>query len=524
MIAAILVVPIIYFINAFLIGRLIKKWKINVNPFLATIVGFIALFDVIYIISIWMYAARAIIWSYFVVIGIIQAFLVAMYIANWRYIFITWSVNYKKVITFVIAFGLVILIGWLNFRGFNSEFGKNFLTINHFQSDIWKPMWFGTDEKDIVSNFSAFNIMNIFWADAFKIANEADSITFCNWSWTIIAAGIIACLATWMVSKETAISRLIISLIVILAYVVLTLAFIESYAIGDAWVILLLFIYILVMVRGENSHPLKMFILTTLLMGFLAVSCTSYFTVICVWIFSIYYVIRNKLNSLNYLLFLSWPLALTIFSFLSIYSYWLLSLIDALYLTVALICILVFRKLGAPAWDTRIAKSVYRHSGKIIYASLALLIAVILVANFFIFQEMYKWNPKNINYKNFLTFTYTYLWSFNITSVVNVAVFNAVMYLLFLALTITYLVIRNMKKSKWRILFKTDSAIKFGLVSCVLFINPLVIHVLKISTVVFPLNTLDLNILFVTPIFVFILKANYNYKYLPLSNWKYNWY
>ncbi|MBQ0045716.1 MAG: hypothetical protein KBS35_02400 [Mycoplasma sp.] len=524
MIAAILVVPLIYFINAFLIGRLIKRWKISVNPFLATIVGFIALFDVIYIISIWMYAARAIIWSYFVVFGVIQGVLVAMYIANWRYIFLTWSVDYKKIITFSITLGLVILIGWLNFREFNSEFGKNFLTINHFQNDIWKPMWFGVDNKDIVSNFSAFNIMNIFWADAFHIKSNADSITFCNWSWTIIAAGIAACLTTWMVSKETAISRLIFSLITILVYVVLTLAFIESYAIGDAWVLLLLFIYILVMVKDTNSQPLKLFILTTFLIGFLAISCTSFFTVICVWIFSIYYVIRNKQNSLNYTLFLSWPLMLTIFSLLSIYSYWLLSLMNALYLIIAIVSIAIFRKLGTPVWDTKIAMSVYRNSAKITYVSLGLFIAIILVANFFIFQEIYKWSTKNINYQNFLTFTYTYLWTINITSVVNVAVFNAVMYVLFLALAITYLVVRNMKRSKWYVLFKTDSVIKFGIVSCILFINPLVIHVLKISTAVFPLNTLDLNILFVAPIFVFALKANYNHKYLPANSWKYNWY
>lgn len=525
MIAAIFIVPLVYFINAFLIGRLIKRWEISINPFLATIVGFIAFFDIIYFITIWLYAGKVAIWGYFLVVGIIQSILLALYIANWRYTFITWSVDYKKVITFVITMGLVILIGWLNFRNYNSEFGKTWIwTINHSQMDIWKPMWFGTTEKDFVSNFSAFNVMNLFWCDAFSNVMKSTALSFCNWSWTIIAGGFVACITTWMVDKKTSIPRVIICIIINLLLVVLTLAFIETYAIGDAWVLLLLFTYILVTVKHETSDTLRLFILTTILIGFLAASCTSFFTVIFVWIFSIYHAIRNKQNTLNYLLFLSWPLALTIFSMLSIYSYWLLSLVDALYLVLAVICIAVFRRVGTPSWDTKISLGIYRNSGKIVYAGLIIFVALILIANFFIFQEIYHWSGKNINYQNFLTFTYTYIWSFNITSVVWVAVFNAVMYLIFVVMAIYYIVIRRIKTSKLNPLFKTDSAIKFGVISCLLFINPLVIHVLKMSTSAFPLNTLDLNMLFVVPLFVIAQKTCFNYKRISVRHWNYDWY
>ncbi|MCQ2956554.1 MAG: hypothetical protein MJ233_01485 [Mycoplasmoidaceae bacterium] len=90
------------------------------------------------------------------------------------------------------------------------------------------------------------------------------------------------------------------------------------------------------------------------------------------------------------------------------------------------------------------------------------------------------------------------------------------MYAIFVAFTIAYLVIRKMKKNKLNPLFKTDSAMKFGIISCILFINPLVIHVLKMSTVQFPLNTLDLNMLFVIPIFVGIYKTIFNYKLVSI--------
>lgn len=525
MIASIFVIPLVYFINAFLIGRLIKRFNISINPFFACIVGFIAFFDAIYFITIWMYAGKVTIWSYFVVIGILQCILLALYIANWRYIFITWSVDYKKIVAFAITFCLTILIGWLNFRQYNSEFGKNWIwIIDNPQTSIWQNMWFGTTEDDIISNFSAFNVMNIFWLSAFNINIRDNALLVCNWSWTIIAAGFVACLATWMISKNTSKPRIAISLIIVLVLVVLTLAFIESYAIGDAWILLFLFVYILAIIKPKESHPLRLFVLTTVLIGFLAASCTSFFTVICVWIFSMYYAIRNRQNTLNYLLFLSWPLMLTIFSLLSIYSYWLLSLMDALYLTVVIIFLFVFRKVGTPSWDTKISLSIYHHSGKIIYAGLIILIALILISNFFIFQEIYDWKASNIDYKNFLTFTYTYIWSLNITSGLWIAIFNALMYTLFAALAIAYVAIRRSKNNKFKPLLKDDSAIKFGVISCVLFINPLVIHMLKISTEKFPLNTLDLNMLFVIPIFVLALKATFNYKLVPIQMWKYSWY
>ncbi|XQP55064.1 MAG: hypothetical protein ACOQNV_02930 [Mycoplasmoidaceae bacterium] len=525
MIAAILVVPLVYFINAFLIGRLIKRWKINANPFLASIVGFIALFDVFYLISIWMYAGRAMIWTYFVVFGIIQGILLVFYIANWRYLFITWSVNYKKIITFVITFGLTVLIGWLNFRSYNSTFGTNWLwTIRHSQLDIWQPMWFGTTSDDIVSNFSAFNVMNVFWINIFKVYNIRQAINFCGWSWTIVAAGFVACLSTWMIRRETSVLRIVFSSCAILLFVVLILAFIESFAIGDAWLLLLLLVYLLVMFKQSNAGSLKLFHLTALLLGFLAVSCTSFFTVIAIWIFSIYYVIRNKENSLNFALFLTWPLILTIFSLLSLYTSSLLSIVSALYLAVVIITIIIVRRVGTPSWDTKIALSIHRHSGQIVYAGLILFVALILVANFFIFQEIYKWNGDNINYKNFLTFTYTYLWTININSPTGIAIFNALMYAIFVSITIAYLIIRKLKTHRLNKLCKEDYSIKFGILSCILFINPLVIHVLKIATSRFPLNTLDLNMLFVVPIFALILKGIFNNKINQLNQWKYNWY
>ncbi len=96
------------------------------------------------------------------------------------------------------------------------------------------------------------------------------------------------------------------------------------------------------------------------------------------------------------------------------------------------------------------------------------------------------------------------------------------MYLIFVAITITYLVLRKTKNDKIKSFLKNDYGIKFEIVSCILFINPLLIHILKTSTFSYPLNTMDLNMLFVVPIFMTLLKTNANYKFESLENWEYN--
>lgn len=92
------------------------------------------------------------------------------------------------------------------------------------------------------------------------------------------------------------------------------------------------------------------------------------------------------------------------------------------------------------------------------------------------------------------------------------------MYLIFAATVIIYIIIRKTKSNKLCQFCKKDFPLKFGIISCFLFINPLVIHVLKISASSFPLNTLDLNMMFVVPIFIITLNANFNYKQNKLNN------
>lgn len=524
MIATILIVPLVYFINAFLIGRLIKKWRINVNQFLASIIGFIALFDVLYLISIWMYFGHANVWSYFIVFGMLQGILIVFYIMNWKFLYITWSVDYRKIILFLVMFSLTILLCWLNFREYKSEFGLNWMSaIQHNQLDIRRPMAFGNGDN-IISNFSSINIMNLFWIDSFRILSSADQITFCSWSWTIIVAGFTACLSTWMIKRETSILRVVLMCMTLLAFEALILAFIESFAIGDAWIILLLFVYIMILFEQSNSVPLKLFNCTILSLGFLAVSWTSFFTMIGVWIFSIYYVIRNKENSINFTLFLTWPLILAIFSLLSIYSTPLLPIASTIYLLFVIVLLIISKKIGTPSWETKIALSINKNSGKIVYTGLIIFIALMIISNFSIFQEIYKWNAEKIDYRNFLTFSYTYIWSINIESVHGRAIFNALIYSVFVSITITYLVIRKLKKHKLYWLCKNDNSIRFGIISCILFINPLVIHVLNVAATKFALNTLDLNMMFVVPIFSLIFKFIFNHKINSIDNWKYNWY
>lgn len=524
MIAAIFVVPLVYLINAFFMGRVIKRFKISSNNCFNTIIGFFALLVITYIVSSWLYVGRVSILIYAIVLGVIQGFLIAAYIANWRYIFLNINLQWKKILFFVLGAGLTILISYLCFRDFNSEFGKNWLpTIQNITLDLRSSIWFGTTEQDVISNFCANNILNVFWIQIFRIKNDVEINMFCNWSWTICAGIIVGCLVQWISNNFNSIPRLIFALLITLFNVILTLAFIESYAVPEAWLMLELMIFILVLLQDKSYGRFKLAFLTILMLSMLATAESSFFLVIALWLYTIYWAIRNKENSINYILCLGWPLFLAIFSLLSIYTYWLLGLMQAVYLVFMIIIVSVFYKMGTPAWETKLARGISTHSGKIVYAFLGVIIALILVANFFIFHEVYHWDPANIDYKYFLTFIYQYIWTFNIDTGLSIAIINSVLYTFFAGIIIAFIILRKVKKLKLHTLTKTDSAIKLSFITALLFCNPLVIHILKKSNNL-TLNTTNLNMFLAIPIIVFLLEVNGNAKVNPLEKWAYNWY
>lgn len=522
-IAAIFLVPLVYLVNAFLIGRIIKRLKISSNSCFDTIIGFFLLFVIVYIISIWLYSSKVSVLIYAIVFGVIQGFLIVGYITNWRYLFLNLHFDWKKVLFFLLGTGLTILIAFACFREYNSGFGQYWIpTIQNINPDMKNVIWFGTKETDIISNFSANNLLNVFWINCFQIMPE-DAVKFCNWSWTICAGAIVGCLVQWVTDDFQSIPRLIFSLAIILFGVVLTLAFIESYAVPDAWLMIILTAYLLVNLQTKFGSRFKLAFLTILMLSMLSVSSGAYFLVISLWLYTIYWAIRNKENSINYLICLSWPLMLSIFGLLSTFSFWLLPLMDALYLVLMIIVLSIFYKIGTPAWVTKLAMGISRHSGKIVYPALGVIIALVLVANFFIFHEIYHWDPSQIDYRNFLTFIYSYIWSFQITSGAAIAVTNAILYTFFVALIVAFIVIRTTKKSKIYPLTKNDSAIKLLVITAMLFCNPLVIHILKMSSQM-NLNTINLNMFLAIPLFVFLLEINGNAKINPLQKWSYNWY
>lgn len=530
MIAAIFIVPILYFFNAFMIGRYLKRFKISLNPFFSTIFGFFSIFAIFYFIDVFLYVANANILTYIIFYSLIQIGLLVIYAINWKKIFITFSVDVKKIVTFVATAGMTILISWLCLRNLNSEFAVSWVkTINNLpQTSLNNCINFRTTENDVISNFSSQNIFNIFWINCFNINGFENCLNFCQWSWIICGSLIMGCIATWLMPEKSHIARVIISPIICLCFITVILAFIESFAICDTWIFLQIFVYILVLIKRETFSNLKLLFLTVLLLSILATNCTSIYVVICLWLFSIYWAIRNKENSLNYLVFLSWPLVLAIFTIVTPWVFWILAFGNGLCFLLIAIILAIFIKKGSPVWASKFARSIAKNSGKIVYSFIGIITAIILVTNFFIFHEIYQWNGSKINYQNFLTFTYKYIWSFELNNSVQVAIINGILYFFFAALIVTFIVARNMKKSKLYSIAKNDSALKLAITSAAFFINPLVIHVLKFSTSSFqvslPINTLNLNILFVAPLFVTLLRLNYNYKIRTLQTWAYDWY
>lgn len=524
MIAAIFVVPLVYLINAFLLGRIIKRFKISSNSCFNTIIGFFVLLVLTYIVSSWLYAGKVSALVYGIVFGVIQGFLIAAYITNWRFIFIKLNFDWRKILFFLLGVGITLVISFLCFRDFQSEYGKYWITtVENITIDIKAPIWFGTSDTDVVSNFCANNILNIFWIQIFKIDGAEKAINFCNWSWTICASVIVGCLVQWLTDSFKSIPRLIFALVIVLLNVVITQAFIESYAVPEAWLMLELMVFVLVLLQAQNYGRFKLGFLTVTMLAMLGSSSSSYFLIIGLWLFTIYWSIRNKENSINYVICLGWPLLVAVFGLLSIYTYWLLGLMQAFYLVLMIIILSIFYKIGTPAWETKLARGISAHSGKIVYTFLGLIIALILVANFFIFQEVYKWDPSKINYKDFLTFTYQYMWKFNIDTGVSIAIINTVLYAFFVGIIITFIVLRRVKKARFHTLTKTDSALKLAVVTAFLFCDPLVVHILKKSNNL-TLNTINLNMFLVIPLLVFMLEINGNAKINPLQKWAYNWY
>lgn len=526
MIAAIFIAPLVYLLNAFFIGRLIKRWKISSNSCFDTIIGFFVLLVITYIISSWLYIGKVSILIYGMVFGIIQCFLAIAYIANWRYIFITSHFDWKKVLFFSLGVGITLVISFLCFREFKSSFALYWhQTLENIPSSVDGYIWFGLNETDVITNFCANNVLNIIWLNVFHVTDVFQAEQFCNWSWAICASIIVGCMVQWLTNKQSSMARTIFSLVIVLFNVIVTLAFIESYAVPDAWLMLELTVFLLVLLQEKSYGKFKLGFLTILMLAMLATSPGAYFLVIALWLYSIYWAIRNQENSINYLICLTWPLMLSIFGLLSlsIYTYWFLAAMQALYLILMIINLSIFFKVGTPAWETKLARGIYNHSGKIVYVALGIIIALVFVINFFIFHEIYDWKPENINYRNFLTFTYREIWNISITSDMSIGIFNAVLYAFFAAIIVTFIVVRKTKKTSFYHLTKSDSAIKLVVVTALLFCNPLFIHILKLGSQL-NLNTSNLNMFLIVPIIVFLLEVNGNTRISPIKNWAYNWY
>jgi len=515
------IVPIIYFANAYFISRLLKRIKPGSDGFLNFIVGFFGVFLVLYLVNVLLYSVNAQVWGYALAYGIFQIMLIGAYIFNWRYLIYKPRFRLRKLIMFLVITILVIGISLVAFRELGSMFGLYWKpTIQNITPSMGNVISF--DSKNILVNFSVLNISNVFWANIFKVSQTAQILKFAVVSWTIMAGVICGSIGAWIVDETKSVGRMFLLGIVIILTIVVTLAFIETFAIPDAWLMIELLVYILIMVSCKNGGKDKLIYLTILLMAIIATTSNAYFFAIALFIFTVYWAVRNNANSISYILFLGWAFINAIAGFISIGARYFLISLQMIYTIFVIILIIIANRIGTPVWQVKVARGISKQSTKIVYIALAIFIAAILIANLFIFYEKYNFNFKKIDYRNFLTFIYRIIWNIRIDNDMSIAIINAILYTLFVSLIIAFLVLRKSKNSKgyW---FTKDVPVKLGVVAAILFCNPLTVHIFNVATGDYSLNTTNMNMLLFVPFMVYIMQIIFNYKKYPVNKWKYFW-
>jgi len=514
------ITPLIFLVNAFFISRLIKRIKISSDGILNFILGFFIFIVILYCFDILCYSLHAPVWGYGIAYIVVFGLLLGAYIFNWKYLIFKPKINWHKIVVFLVIAGLTIGIWFASYREIGSMFGQYWITTI---KDI-TPDWGNIIEFDenIIVNLSVMNITNIFMANLFNVAKASSILYFSNICWTILAATILGCVGAWIVDETKSIKRISLIVLTLMILVVINLAFIETFAIPDAWLMIELTIYILVLLSKKNYGKLKLYSLCILLMAIIGTTSNAYFLAFALFIYTVYWAVRNHENSIAYIIFLGWAVINGIGGFISYNARYFLFIINAVYFIILVIRTIVHLRVETPFWEIKVARGISKHSAKIVYSFLGIFIAIILIANLWIFYEKYNFDFRKIDYRYFLTFIYRIIWNIRIDNDISIAIINSLLYAALVAIIVCFVVFRQKKNTKGYWITK-DVPIKLVVVSAALFCNPLSIHVFNVATRDYSMNTSNLNMLLLVPLAIFAIQAIFNYKKYSMDKWNYYW-
>lgn len=515
---SIFLIPFILCFNAFCIGRIFKRFYIIENSNLCTVVGFFTYICGVYLLSIILYLVSSTILLYGIIFLIVQVFLIALYAANWRYFFISWNVNSKLFIAFFSVFILSIIICFLNMRNYVSPAAIQIIPIfentNNLGWDNVISLSNGSKESTFYSNYSSLNIFNMFWMNVFKF-NATDLPIFINWYPAILISFLVANLCCYFSAKTTKIYLVIVNCIFSLAIVVFPLMFIETFFIGSTWTLFIIVCYLLILFSNTNS-PLKLIFLAISIFALETISEGSTLIVMCLYLFTIWYVVKVKGNIIQYVVFLLLPLLIEICWILITPIGWftLLILFIELVIFAALMTLTLKEKYAIKILKINKWLSV---NLKFLTYFFIIIVAIAIIIFMIVFT-------KNNDFKNLFIsvslFNYDYLWNINLNmNNEKLLIINVVLFAIYAAIFI--LVIIYIIYNKNYINFAPE--VSLIILSFIALCNPFSISLFYYLNVIIMPDVGVSNCLIFAPLMLICIKM-LNCKSIKPKECNYEWY
>lgn len=178
-ILATFIVPLIYLLNSYFIGCCFKRIYPKLNSYFLSGLGFFILLGIIFILTLPVYVLPINFLGYIILLAIMQAFLIFVYLINWRYIFTFERFDWLLFLIFVIL-SLLIFSTWFLSNNLsiiidpklNSETDLN--QWNSLISYLNKPVDLNTyvwnAQTDASSGqYVSWNAINLMWIFLFQI-------------------------------------------------------------------------------------------------------------------------------------------------------------------------------------------------------------------------------------------------------------------------------------------------------------------------------------------------------------------
>jgi hypothetical protein len=176
-ILSIVLIPIVILLNSLFIGKIVRRFSVDINAYIATSIGFLIYLATLFLFFSLLYIFIANVLTYLIFFLVIQSILVILYILNYRYLIISYKIQIKQMILFGIlllfivgALCLIILVAYHDQPMSNS---MKILT-NYFHDSFTK--YSDTvkfyDDQFTFKNFSVLIILAATFKPLFGISNN----------------------------------------------------------------------------------------------------------------------------------------------------------------------------------------------------------------------------------------------------------------------------------------------------------------------------------------------------------------